>query len=96
MYLAVKTSGTKQRFIQYVYTVGSSQDDNATVGTETIHLCQQLVQCVLAFIKKAVEVGTANLINPTACRDIIRNLPAAMDCYGIENLKELTSSAQGN
>ena len=45
---------------------------------------------------KAVEVGTANLINPTACRDIIRNLPAAMDRYGIENLKELTSSAQGN
>ena len=50
MYLTVETSGTKQRLVQHVYAVGSSQNDNTTVGTEAIHLCQQLVQCVLAFI----------------------------------------------
>lgn len=38
----------------------------------------------------AVEVGTANLINPYACRDIINALPEAMDRYGIKNLTELT------
>ena len=37
----------------------------------------------------AVEVGTANLINPYACRDIVESLPAAMDRYGIRDLKEL-------
>ncbi len=37
----------------------------------------------------AVEVGTANLINPWACRDIIDALPAAMEKYGIESLSEL-------
>lgn len=38
---------------------------------------------------KAVEVGTANLINPWACRDIVEGLPEAMDRYGIKSLKEL-------
>ena len=37
----------------------------------------------------AVEVGAANLVNPSACREIIEELPAAMDRYGIKNLKEL-------
>ncbi|MBD5348619.1 MAG: dihydroorotate dehydrogenase [Bacteroides sp.] len=38
---------------------------------------------------RAVEVGTANLINPWACPEIIENLPAAMDRYGIGSLEEL-------
>ena len=38
----------------------------------------------------AVEVGAANLVDPFACRDIIRALPEAMDRLGIESLKELT------
>ena len=37
----------------------------------------------------AVEVGAANLICPTACRDIIEALPAAMDRYQINTLQEL-------
>lgn len=37
----------------------------------------------------AVEVGTANLINPWACRDIIEGLPEAMSRYGIESLASL-------
>lgn len=38
----------------------------------------------------AVEVGAANLVDPFACRDIIRSLPEAMERLGIESLKELT------
>ena len=38
---------------------------------------------------RAVEIGTANLINPYACRDIINELPAAMEKYDIKDLKEL-------
>ncbi len=37
----------------------------------------------------AVEVGAANLTNPWACRDIIRDLPEVMDKYRIETLREL-------
>lgn len=42
----------------------------------------------------AVEVGTANLINPTACHDIIRDLPGAMARYNIDSLSALTSSSR--
>lgn len=38
----------------------------------------------------AVEVGAANLVDPFACRNIIRSLPEAMERLGIESLKELT------
>ena len=38
----------------------------------------------------AVEVGTANLIDPCACMNIIEALPAVMDKYGIEDLKSLS------
>ena len=37
----------------------------------------------------AVEVGAANLVNPWACRDIIRDLPVVMDQYRIKSLREL-------
>ena len=37
----------------------------------------------------AVEVGAANLVNPWACRDIIRDLPEVMDKYRIETLQKL-------
>ena len=37
----------------------------------------------------AVEVGAMNLVRPTICRDIIRELPAVMEKYGIQSLKEL-------
>ena len=37
----------------------------------------------------AVEVGAANLVNPYACRDIIRDLPETMARYGIENLCDI-------
>ena len=37
----------------------------------------------------AVEVGAANLVNPWACRDIIRDLPEVMDKYRIDTLRAL-------
>ena len=35
----------------------------------------------------AVEVGAANLVDPYACRNIVRDLPAVMEKYGISRLK---------
>ena len=67
VYLSVKTSGTQQGLVQNVGTVGSSQDDNTAVGTETVHLGEQLVQGVLALIVAAsadiAAAGTAHGIN---------------------------------
>ena len=42
----------------------------------------------------AVEVGAANLVNPYACRDIIRELPAVMEKYKIENLEDIIGGAK--
>ena len=41
----------------------------------------------------AVQIGAANLVNPYACRDIINELPSAMEKYNIKNLSELTGGA---
>ena len=43
----------------------------------------------------AVEIGAANLVNPFACRDIIENLPAVMDRYQINTMREITGGAHG-
>ena len=37
----------------------------------------------------AVQIGAANLVNPYVCRDIINELPAVMDKYGINSLSEI-------
>lgn len=37
----------------------------------------------------AVEVGTANLINPKACKNIIDDLPVVLDELGIKNIREI-------
>ena len=50
MYLAVKTSCTQQGLVQNVGTVGGGQNDDTTVGAETVHLGEQLVQRVLALV----------------------------------------------
>lgn len=41
----------------------------------------------------AVQVGSANLINPFACPQIIDALPEVMDQYGITNLQEIIGGA---
>ncbi len=42
----------------------------------------------------AVEVGAANLVNPYACRDIIRDLPRVMDQYRVNTLSEIIGGAK--
>ncbi|HOL61374.1 MAG: dihydroorotate dehydrogenase [Clostridiales bacterium] len=41
----------------------------------------------------AVMVGTANLVNPYACRDIIASLPRVMEELNISSLKEIIGRA---
>ena len=41
--LTIETARTKQRWVQYIRTVGRSNNNDSIVSAETIHLNQQLV-----------------------------------------------------
>jgi dihydroorotate dehydrogenase (NAD+) catalytic subunit len=41
----------------------------------------------------AVEVGAANLRDPFACRNIVRDLPETMEKYGIDDLSSIIGGA---
>ncbi len=54
------------------------------IGMGGVSSVEDVLEMMLAGAT-AVEVGAANLVNPYACRDIIRDLPETMERYGIEN-----------
>ena len=58
------------------------------VGMGGVRSAEDVIEMMLAGAT-AVEVGAANLVNPTACRDIICDLPQAMEKYGIDRLEEI-------
>ena len=62
------------------------------VGMGGVSSAEDVIEMMLAGAT-AVEIGTANLVDPYACRDIIRDLPAVMDRYGITTLKEIIGGA---
>lgn len=62
------------------------------IGCGGVSTAEDVLEMMMAGAR-AVEVGTANLINPYACPDIIASLPAAMDKYRIESLSTLTQKA---
>ena len=41
----------------------------------------------------AVQVGTANLKNPWACKEILEDLPSRMEAWGISSLQEIIGGA---
>ncbi len=59
------------------------------VGMGGISSAEDVLEMMMAGAS-AVEVGAANLRDPLACRRIVEDLPAAMDRYGIETLRELS------
>ena len=58
------------------------------VGMGGVSSAEDVIEMMLAGAT-AVEVGAANLVNPYACRDIIRQLPEVMAKYRINNLTEI-------
>ncbi len=62
------------------------------VGMGGVGRAEDVIEMMLAGAT-AVEVGAANLVDPYACRDIIRDLPGVMDKYGIENLQDIIGGA---
>ena len=58
------------------------------VGLGGVSSPEQVIEMMMAGAC-AVEVGAANLMDPWACKKIIEGLPAAMDKYGIRNIKDI-------
>ncbi|MBQ3202344.1 MAG: dihydroorotate dehydrogenase [Clostridia bacterium] len=63
------------------------------VGMGGVSTAEDVIEMMLAGAT-AVEIGAANLVDPYACEKIIRDLPAAMDRYGITNLKDIIGGIQ--
>ena len=62
------------------------------IGMGGVSSAEDVVEMMLAGAS-AVEVGAANLVNPCACRDIIRDLPRVMEKHGINSLSEIIGGA---
>ena len=62
------------------------------VGMGGVSRAEDVIEMMLAGAT-AVEVGAANLVDPFACQTILRDLPAAMDRYGIDNLNDIIGGA---
>ncbi len=62
------------------------------VGMGGISTAEDVLEFMLAGAT-AVEVGAANLVNPYACREIIEDLPRAMEKYRISSLSEIIGAA---
>ena len=62
------------------------------VGMGGVSTAEDVLELMMAGAT-AVEVGAANLVEPFAARNIVRDLPAAMEKYGIKDLKEIIGGA---
>ena len=63
------------------------------VGMGGVSSAEDVIEMMLAGAS-AVEVGAANLVDPYACQKIVRDLPRAMEQYGINDLKEIIGGAR--
>ncbi|MBQ1259865.1 MAG: dihydroorotate dehydrogenase [Clostridia bacterium] len=62
------------------------------IGMGGVSSAEDVIEMMLAGAS-AVQVGAANLINPYAAKEIIEQLPTAMEKYKINNLKDIIGGA---
>ncbi len=77
--------------LRMVYQAASSVKI-PVIGIGGVSSAEDVIEMMLAGAT-AVQVGAANLVEPYACRDIIRELPRVMEKYGIDSLKDITGGA---
>lgn len=78
--------------VRMVYQVANAVNI-PVVGMGGVSSADDVIEMMLAGAT-AVEIGAANLVDPYACRDIIRKLPEVMDKYGIDSLKNIIGVAE--
>ena len=64
------------------------------IGIGGVNSAERVLE-MMAAGASAVQVGAANLADPFICKKIIEDLPAVMEKYGVESLRELTKAARG-
>ena len=62
------------------------------VGMGGLSSAEDVIEMMLAGAT-AVEIGSANLVDPYICRDIVDKLPEVMEKYKINNLKDIIGGA---
>lgn len=62
------------------------------IGMGGVSSASDVIEMMLAGAT-AVQVGAYNLVEPYACRNIIRDLPETMEKYNIQNLSEIIGGA---
>ncbi len=77
--------------IRMVYQV-SQAVNIPVVGMGGVSNAEDVIEYIMAGAT-AVEVGAANLVNPYVCKEIIEELPAVMEKYGIKNLNDIKGCA---
>ena len=73
--------------VRMVYQV-SKACSVPVIGCGGVSSASDVIEMMMAGAT-AVEVGTANLRNPYACKEIIEALPAEMERLGIERLADI-------
>ena len=63
------------------------------VGMGGVSNAEDVIEMMLAGAT-AVEVGAANLVNPYSCKQIVEDLPAAMEKYNIRSLEEIIGGSR--
>ncbi len=62
------------------------------IGMGGLSSAEDVIEMMLAGAT-AVEIGSANLVDPFVCRDIVEKLPEVMEKYRINNLKDIIGGA---
>ncbi len=63
------------------------------VGMGGVSSAEDVIEMMMAGAT-AVEVGAANLVDPLACKQIIEDLPAVMEKYGIDTLESIIGACK--
>lgn len=62
------------------------------IGMGGISTCDDILEMMMAGAS-AIQIGAQNLVHPTICQQLIKDLPKRMEMYGITSLQELVGSA---
>lgn len=62
------------------------------IGMGGVSSAEDVLEMMLAGAT-AVQVGAANLVNPFACKEMVEQLPSAMEKYGVSSLTEIIGGA---
>ena len=77
--------------VRMVYQVASACQV-PIIGMGGIATADDVIEMMMAGAS-AVEVGTANVVEPYACKNIVEGLPGAMERLGITRLRDITGAA---